>query len=276
MVEISVNEVLQKIGRNMMLFQELEYLLKHIILTGNISGNVRDFQAIRTKQIATVSKQTMGQLVGQYIQNTHSESEFDDDESDEVSEAYVSFRFRIERDSVYYEAKKEALSSLVNERNELVHHLLPQFDPSSTQSRHDIAKKLDIQSEKVRSEVKELKEIAKSLQEAAKRLSDFLGSAEGTNFFEKSHLRSSRLVLLLGDIAEQVQRSDGWTLLNTASQLIRQHAPDEIALLKANYGHSTLKSLILASEMFEVFEEATQKGGVRVLYRLKPSLMLSN
>ncbi|AGH46865.1 hypothetical protein C427_4766 [Paraglaciecola psychrophila 170] len=33
-----VNDILQKIGCNMMLFQELEYLLKYIIVNGNISG----------------------------------------------------------------------------------------------------------------------------------------------------------------------------------------------------------------------------------------------
>lgn len=260
----------------MMLFQEIEHLLKHIILTGNISGFASDLQKIRDKQIAAVSKQTMGQLVGQYIQNTHSESEFDDDESDDVSEAYILFRFRIERDSAYYETKKEALSNLVNERNELVHHLLPQFDPSSTQSRQYIAEKLDLQSEKLRPEIKELRLIAKSFEAGRNQLANFFRSAEGKNFFELSHLRTSQLILLLQDIAGQVQRSDGWTLLSIAGQLLRQHAPDEIALLKPNYGYSTLKSLIVASEMFEVCEEATPKGGIRVLYRSKPGRMMSN
>lgn len=125
MANISVNDVLQKIGRNMLLFQELEYLLKHIILNGNISGYVGDFHEKRAKQVATVSTQTLGTLVGQYIYDIHTDSEMDDEKFDDRDEAHISFKFRIKSDSAHFETKKVALSRLVNERNELVHHLLP-------------------------------------------------------------------------------------------------------------------------------------------------------
>ena len=46
-------------------------------------------------------------------------------------------------------------------------------------------------------------------------------------------------------------------------------AEKEIALLKERYGHKSLKKLMLATEIFDIHEEATRKGGVRVLYRLK-------
>lgn len=273
LIDASLDEVLKKIGRNMMLFQELEYLLKHIILNGNISVNAGDFDS-RTKQIATVSKQTMGQLVGQYIQDSYEDSGSEDDEIDGKNETLISFKFRIQRDSAYYETKKEALASLVSERNELVHHLLPQFKPGCLISRQEIAEKLDLQSDKVRLELRELRDIAKHLDEAKKQLVDFLVSDDGKKYFEFEFLRTSRLVTLLQEITEQVQREDGWTLLNTAGQLIRMHAPEEIALLKSNYGYPTLKSLILACEMFEVLEEETPKGGTRVLYRSKSNFAM--
>lgn len=255
----------------MLLFQELEYLLKHIILNGNISGYVGDFHEKRAKQVATVSTQTLGTLVGQYIYNIHADSEMDDEKFDDREDAHISFKFRIKSDSAHFETKKVALSRLVNERNELVHHLLPQFIPSSPDSCQEVARKLDAQSETVRQEIKNLREIVKSFDQLREQLLAFFGSEEGKRHFELQFIQGSRLVGLLQEISEQVQRDDGWTLLSIAGQLVKQHAPEEIARLKPNYGHKTLKSLIIASEVFDVQEECTQNGGVRVLYRSRQS-----
>ncbi|MDN4503099.1 hypothetical protein QX776_11855 [Alteromonadaceae bacterium BrNp21-10] len=40
-------------------------------------------------------------------------------------------------------------------------------------------------------------------------------------------------------------------------------------MLRENYGHKTLKGFMLATELFEFYEEETQKGGARVLYKLR-------
>ncbi|WP_411725900.1 hypothetical protein [Methyloglobulus sp.] len=61
-------------------------------------------------------------------------------------------------------------------------------------------------------------------------------------------------------------------LLTTAAQFIHQHAPEEVVGLKKRYGYKTLKEVILATEFFDVIEEQTNKGGTRVLYRIKPDL----
>jgi len=47
-------------------------------------------------------------------------------------------------------------------------------------------------------------------------------------------------------------------------------------VLKKRYGHKTLKGLILATELFNVDEEPTDKGGVRILYRIKPEWILQS
>lgn len=268
-LEDSINEAFRKIGRNMMLFQQLEYLLKFVIANGNISGYASELKDKKVKRTAIINKQTMGQLVGQYIECSNPSREELSSEPEELKEGYISFNFRIECDSVYYETKKEALAIIVSERNELVHHLLPNFDAKSAKSCEELETKLDNQAEKIRNEIKELEATARRLQEGRKELADFLNSNEGKRHFELSFLRLSRLILLLGDIATQIGRPDGWALMNVAGQLIKQNAPEELALLKEKYGHKSLKSLILATEIFDVYEESTQKGGIRVLYKLK-------
>jgi hypothetical protein len=267
-LEDSVNEVLRKIGRNMMLFQQLEHLLKFIVANGSFSGYVSELNFKKEQRAASIQKQTMGQLVGQYIETTNPEYQDFADEPEDLKEAFFSFKFYTECDSVYYETKKDALAQIVSDRNELVHHMLPKFDTNSIESCIQIEKQLDKQREEILCEINELRQKVDSLQEGRKILAEFLNSDEGKKQFEISWLRQSRLVLLLGDIAVQTARTDGWASINIAGQLVKQHAPEEVALLKERYGHESLKELIVATEIFDIYEEPTEKG-FRVLYRLK-------
>lgn len=83
-------------------------------------------------------------------------------------------------------------------------------------------------------------------------------------------MNGGRIIYYLAEIAAQFMRPDGWTLLSRAGQIIREQAPEEITEVYQRYGHKTLKGLILATELFEIKEEPTNKDGIRVLYKLKP------
>lgn len=61
--------------------------------------------------------------------------------------------------------------------------------------------------------------------------------------------------------------------LSSAALSIRQQVPEAVANLKERYGHKKLKGIILATEYFDICEEPTEKGGIRVLYRIKPDLV---
>ena len=275
-LEKAKNEVLRKIGRNILLFQQVEHMIKFLVANGKIEGYVSEVEASQKQRAEIIRKQTLGQLVGQYLKNTHSICKEINEDHVELKEAYLSFTFRIDVDAVYYETKKEDLASLVAERNDLIHHFLPRLNHESIESWIETEHYLDRQCEKLLPELTQLKSIVDALQEGRKALAEFLNSDEGKRQFELPWLRQSRLVLLLGDIATQAARHDGWTLLSTAGQLIRQHAPEEMAVLNERYGHKTLKGLILATEIFDITEEPTNRGGVRVLYRLKPGWALQN
>lgn len=274
-LEDAVNEVHRKIGRNMMLFQQLEYLLKHFVASSSFSVSVSKLGLVKTEPTTRVQKLTLGSLVGKYLETSSTES-FEDlgDESDELEDTtmvFLSYKYHTQYyDAASFEAKKEALAQMVSDRNQLIHHLLPQFDAKSLESCVQIGKQLDGQMEQVLTAIDELKEVNNSRDQVNKTLVQFMMSDEGKRQFELSWLWQSRLVLLLGEIASQNARTDGWCSLSTASHRIRQEAPEEVALLKNKYGHKSLKALILATEMFNLHEEPTAKG-LRVLYRLKPN-----
>jgi len=150
------------------------------------------------------------------------------------------------------------------------HHLIPYFNPKSIESCVETDRYLEEQREKTLPVFKMLKGMVDHHVELKAKVAKYFSSDEGKKLFELSGFRQSPLVILLADISAQMARPDGWTLLTVAGELIRKHAPEERTCLKEKYGHKTLKELIVATELFEIFEEPTDKGGIRVLYRLKP------
>ncbi|QFU21858.1 hypothetical protein FM038_006625 [Shewanella eurypsychrophilus] len=264
-----VDDVLRKVGRNVVLFQQLEQLLKFVVANGNLVGFASELKTLKEAQENKVNKQTMGTLVGQYVENSNPESDTQSTELEEMDEAYFSFNFRIECDDDYYKSRKEALAQLVTERNDLIHHLLPRFDMQSAQSCRALSKELDEQSDKIRLEINRLKATAKAINDGRKEMVAYFQSEEGRKDLELSFLRQSRLVLMLGDIATKMSREDGWALISSAGHLIKEHAPEEFEKMKEKHGYSSLKKLIQASEIFDIHEETTPKGGARTLYKLK-------
>tara|TARA_R110002012_G_scaffold18262_2_gene67365 strand:- start:3043 stop:3291 length:249 start_codon:yes stop_codon:yes gene_type:complete len=81
---------------------------------------------------------------------------------------------------------------------------------------------------------------------------------------------------MLGDIATQMSREDGWALISAAGHIVKLHAPEELVGIKEKYGYNSLMKLIQASELFDLYEEVTPKGGRRILYRLKVSWEISS
>lgn len=271
-----VDDLLRKVGRNVVLFQELEQLLKYVIANGSFTGFISEIETARQEQGKKINKQTMGSLVKQYVESSNPLTGAGSPEPEQLDEAYFSFSFKVECDNDYYQSQREALAQLVLERNDLIHHLLPRFDMSSAKSCGALGHELDEQAEKIRTQIKGIQSIANALHKGREEIGYYLQSEKGQKELELSFLRQSSLVLMLGDIASQMKREDGWVLISTAGQIIKRHAPEELEKMKEQLGYNSLMKLIQATEIFDVHEEATPKGGARVLYRLKHDLEITS
>ena len=263
------DEVLLKIGRNVMLLQQIEHMLKCLVINGKLSGYPSELKTIQEQRKATIHNQTMGQVVRQFLENTFSAPEETRIGPEELKEKWISFRHTIECDDVFYEERKKALASIVAERNDLIHHLLPN---NSFESLTQTEQYLDQQREKILPEFEFLKSWLKGILENI----DFLTSDEGKNMLMLLFLHQSPLVRCLFEIAEQRARHEGWVVLSNAAHIIRQQIPEEVIDLEKRYGHKKLKGLILETELFDISEEPTDKDGIRVLYRIKPDLNLTD
>jgi hypothetical protein len=270
------NEVLRKIGRNVVLFQQIERMLKFLLTNGKHSGYVSELKKNQERRAATFHKKSMGIAVEQFLESTFTGSKESTSMPEDLKEVWISFNLQIESDDIHYEERKKALASLVDDRNELIHHLLPKWNFNSFESGKEIEYYLDQQREKILPEFEYLKALINTFFNTLKDYSDFITSEEGWKQIELSRLRQSNLVAWLFNIAEQMARSDGWMILTTAEQYIHQHAPEEVVGLKKSYGYKSLRDVILATEFCDVNEEQTNKGGIRVLYRIKPDLEFEN
>lgn len=260
------NEVLRKIGRNLLLFQQMEGMLKFLVGHCKVAGFQSEFPELLAKRAEAVSKRTMGQLIGDYLESSLREADSAAPVPDEVHEGWFSFHFTTGLDAASAEQHGAHLAEIVLERNELVHHLLPRWNPESLKSTSEADAWLDSQRAKALPELEHLRTTVSALQEGRRQLAEHLGSGA----FELELLRHSPLVMMLGDIARQLGRDDGFVPLDLAGHLLRLHAAAEFAALKERYGHKTLKSLVLATRLFDIKEEPTPKGGPRVFFRVNP------
>lgn len=266
---ISLEDVQQRIGRNMLNFQLLEHLLKTILSNGSFSGGMSELPTAISKKQEAIKTQTLGQLVGQYTEESITTDDSDDTELEDTDEPQFSFRFRTQFTPKDYAEKKKVLLQLVNERNQLMHHFLPKLNANSNENLEKLSLELDSLNQRVVTEIRFLQSILKSLKESRRILSDFLSSKEFEKEFELKWLQQSDLVITLCDIASQISRTDGWSSLPLAGKLLRNSFPEEALGMKERYGYKSLKKLLLATEMFEVMDEETKSGGTRLMFRRK-------
>jgi hypothetical protein len=116
------NEVHRKLGRNIILFQKIEFLLKFLLANSKISGYLDELKIIQERQNKIFEKQTLGQLANQFFENIIFSSTKIDDEPDVLKGVWISFDCAFPNDSTIHEEQKKSLASIVAERNELVHH----------------------------------------------------------------------------------------------------------------------------------------------------------
>ncbi len=128
-----IDEVFRRIGRNLLLFQHIEHLLKQLMASARLEGTVKSMQANFEERQAKIHKQTLGQLAGQFVDDVLADAG-ERDAPENVDEAWFSFGFTIQTDSAFVEQHTAEMKAVVDARNDLIHHFLPRWSPASEDS----------------------------------------------------------------------------------------------------------------------------------------------
>ncbi|QPK64869.1 hypothetical protein IVG45_08000 [Methylomonas sp. LL1] len=276
-------EVQRKLGRNVISFQQIEHMLKHMLIHQDIK--VWDAQGKMQSNLEerknTFANQTLGNVAKHFVENVFSTFEQDDDNqsvAEEISKFHMSFtRGPMLCDEDFYNQRKNELAALIAERNDLIHHFLPKWNFGNYESLKAAEQYLDQQRERVHPELELIKSIAQKFDERGKQLVEYFKSDEGRKELELSLLRDTRHIASLVVFAIRRKRDDGWAVLDAARVFIHQNVDEswlveELTWITKRHGCKTLREIADKSEYFQICEEATNKGGVRILYRVKPDL----
>lgn len=147
-------EALQKIGRNVVNFQRFERLLKEILAKSHLQGDPADPLKIFSQREESVSKLTLGILVGEFVRSVHSTDSQFDSEAINPPKNYEGSWFAVGSRVILEEADlaelKMALRQVVDDRNELVHQRLATVDLNSIEACQDLIEELDEQYERLK------------------------------------------------------------------------------------------------------------------------------
>lgn len=265
------DEVLRRIGRNMIHLQQTEYLLKHLVAHRQLQGYASQLEEQRTVQITQAQKLTMGQLVNS-ITTAPPVAPTAPSFPDQIEEPYISVSCTYEAAPSHPAGFADELRTLTEKRNELVHHFLARWVAATEGNVDSTLTYLDAQLDEIKPIKQMLAAQVEAMHTAGKLMANFLSSPEGTRQMELLYLQSSCLVGKLTEIAHQRARPDGWTLLSSAGNIIRREAPEALARLQQQLGYANLKQVLLAAACFDVEEEPLPNGNSRTIYRLSPGL----
>lgn len=261
------DEVLRRIGRNVVNFQMVEAMLKHLTANASVHGPASQLEERMEAQRTAVHRKTMGELAGKMV--THVlQAPPEHQTPDEITEPWIGFHFTIETDAQFIDQHDQEMRALVDARNDLIHHFLPRWHSAVDGDAETALAYLDAQRDETFRMMDRLKGWVKALDEGRRQIATFWASPESVRQMELGFLQSSHLVAMLGEIALRTARPDGWAYLTTALNLIRREAPDELIDLQKRYGHQNLKGILLAAEYFDVLEEALPNGGIRTVFRI--------
>lgn len=269
-----LGEVFRNVGRNILICQQAEQYLKVLLAHSSIEATTAGLTPACEQRQAFVRKQTLGALTTiafrDLLQDAGSDPEAPS-QDETVPTFRTSFKITLEGGQDLTRLQDQ-FSAFVIERNELVHHFLETFSLATDDSARVAVAHLVEQRARIAPVRDVLRSWLETIASAQKDLASFIASDQGQGAIELFVLQASPIVELLATAAGTFKRADGWTLLSTAGHYLRRERPEELTTMKQRYGHSTLKRLVLACELFEVRDEPLPFG-TRAVYRIKPELL---
>ena len=194
----------QKIGRNLVNFQQLERALKFIIVRSDLRGYASEAAKVLHDKEKGVDRKALGWLVQDFFKRVYSNHSSHDDPTEERDEVWMSTSLRIESNEHLIRERRRPLRELVKERNVLVHRVLANFDPDSVESCEKLICLLDEQVDRMEPHYESLRGIIGNMQAAQQEILKLLeaelresvreeGSAEAVGFAVEMLVRGKKM-----------------------------------------------------------------------------------
>jgi hypothetical protein len=155
---------LRAIGRNLVNFQKLEHCLKALVRTESLAGTMSTLNVKVATRVSKTSQYTLGKAVQEWLRiSTHHQTT--SPQTQDLFEPWFSVSLELPIASEGLASHSKALELLANERNDLVHLKLAQFNFESEVECNDLVAVLDRQNERILEELAFLSPAVKLLLE---------------------------------------------------------------------------------------------------------------
>lgn len=271
----SIDDTLRRIGRNIVELQWIEGALKYFVSRQGLqfSLNPRDpehlsLQEQLKQQTAAYATKTMGCLSRLFHERVLTEPQAQpNDDQLAPGEAQMRFIFRPFGDDG--QAQKEfagRLHDLAGKRNRLVHHLFSDFDLNSPVGRCRLALFLDDQFKEAQTLRHDLTQFYQVTQKFAQMIADPAMQVLPHGLDSAGHLVIVHLIWYAAPRGLGKAGGQGWCRLAAAGAYLQRNCSEAFTASKKK--HRSLKSFVLASELFDMIDE---QGAA---YRIKPGYWL--
>ena len=250
------DQLLQKIGRNLILFQKIEHALKGLVALGALSTS----SSGTVKPADPVLKQSLGLVAAAFIQRHLGDWMAEPEVKEDAVVIHTSFRI----DGPGASDLSKMLMRAIPDRNRLAHLLIVDFDLSEGEGRSAAVAWLDSSFDEHSRLLANLVENHRALQQGFNLIVSFLQSKEGINEFFLPDFQEAPVVQELAKAVAKPGAADGWTYLAEAARSI---SGAEVQQTLGRFGMKSLTELLAASRLFELRADETPSGGTRMLIR---------
>lgn len=259
-----------------MRLQQVELLVKALWVDHENAGYAGELVEVQARRKDYVSDKTLGTVIkalkeSYLVPDLGTTESAEDDVEPDTDTARISFRFKskISMSDEDYAHTIHELETLVEMRNQLVHHFIERFDHWSESGCADAEEYLDSCLKQIDAQFEVMKGWAKVHQEAKEAAAAFFTSEEGRRFMlygifpDGTVDWSSTPIVAVLRQAELNLSNNGWTSLNEAVRWLTEKYPDK---KPEQYGCSRWRHLLHESGLFEIRRVSSGQPGPTEAY----------
>jgi len=261
--------VLSKLGRNVLLFQEAEHILKWMGVRQKISGGPQGLNESYDESVQMVGKETLGVAASRAITGPVPDSEAEIEKVVAEEGSYWSTMIEFGGSEESLAAREKLLRGLVEVRNDLIHNFYPRFNLQDEKSCREAERYLDQQYEREFPAVETLRVQQAAMRDSVEMMAQLMKNEGVKNEIVYGLLRKTLFVQMLCEIARRRTRPDGWTELGASVREVKATAPEAFEMFK-KWRAKSVTDFVEKIGLFEVEEEAVEDGRSRMRYRLLP------